>query len=199
MRVHRVIRQSSAGSDASGALSVPSELLEESRRRVGIAAIAFAFLWLFAILLNDVLRPLLGKNAGVAIAGWNAVGNVAAMSGVILSLATALLATRATISTRAVLHAGVAFQIVCAALVATVRLGMPYDVSAGRHAISWICLVILAYPMIAPMSPHKTLVAGLACAAIDSARHRSTEVLIRWPGSSRRATSAHSWPSCRRA
>ena len=44
MPVHRVIRQSSAGSDASGALSVPSELLEESRRRVGIAAIAFAFL-----------------------------------------------------------------------------------------------------------------------------------------------------------
>ena len=118
--------------------------------------------------MNDVLRPLLGKNAGVAIAGWNAVGNVAAMSGVILSLATALLATRATISTRAVLHAGVAFQIVCAALVATVQLGMPYDVSAGRHAISWICLVILAYPMIAPMSPHKTLLAGLACAAIDS-------------------------------
>ena len=163
--IHPATRDDSLGLGSSGPVSLPSELLEESRNRVGTAAIAFALLWLVGLVINVVIWPFIGDAEHAAEMRWNGVLNITGMVGVIFSLAIALLARHRTLSTRAVLRAGIGFQIGCAALVALAT----YDTAGVRtHSISWVCLVILAYPMIAPMSAGRTLAVGLACAAIDT-------------------------------
>ena len=165
-RVIRAADVPTAPSGGSGALSLPSEVLDESRRRVSIAASAFVALWSIAIVLNDAVRPLVGTGASEIDLGWNGIGRVAALGGLLVSVATAILARQAWISTRAVVDIGAAFQVLCAALIATI--GASHEMIGRPQGMSWICLVILAYPMIAPMPPRRTLVTGLFCAAIDS-------------------------------
>ena len=150
---------------ASGVTTLPGELIEASRQRVGTAAIAFAFVWLIGLVLNLVLWPLLGDPAHAGELPWNAGVNLAGILGVVCSLSIAFISRQRRLSTRVVLNAGTAFQVVCAALIAVATRDR---VDQRTHAVSWVCIIILSYPMIAPMSAAKTLAAGLACALIDT-------------------------------
>ena len=169
MLEHRIIHPAAKNTvqdlGSGGPVTLPSELVEDSRRRVGTAAIAFALMWLVGLVMNLVIWPLIRDPAHASEMAWNGVVNVAGSLGLLFSVAIALVARHRTLSTRTVLRAGIAFQIGCAALVALAT----HDRAGERTlSVSWVCLIILAYPMIAPMSAWKTLAAGLTCAAIDT-------------------------------
>ncbi|HEX6405671.1 MAG TPA: hypothetical protein VFZ90_00655, partial [Gemmatimonadales bacterium] len=73
--------------------SLPSELLGQTCRRVGIVSIVFASLWIITLFLNNVVAGWLGQMAFMQ-ALWPFPGNLVSTIGVASSLAMTWLAHR---------------------------------------------------------------------------------------------------------
>jgi serine/threonine-protein kinase len=142
--------------------SMPGDLLESARIRVRTACIVVGALWFFVLLMNRVVYPLLGRPVLSNGMTWAPEQTVLIVVGFILSVACAWWVNRMHDNPVMAIDVGLAFEVVTALLVAFVTEWIP---RSNTNAVSWLCVVILLYPAIAPASPGKTLAAALASAS----------------------------------
>ncbi len=142
--------------------SLPSDLVAASGRRVRIAALAFAGVWLVILILaNPLSRLLTGER--VLEGAWPMPGNVIAGTGLLLSLALAWHASRASAG-GGILWLGMAHQVVTAAMLAVLNNWAP---SYQGYSISTLVLILPIYPAIAPIPLRWLVMAGFLSASMD--------------------------------
>ena len=146
----------------SGFRSMPPDLLAQSCKRVVIAAMVFALMWLVTILLPllDLIDDPTFPTPGYAVAG----------SGLAISIAMTLTAGRLHDRPELLLNVGLGFEVVTAFLVGVLRfwvLPAGAEPTVATAGVSWIVVVILVYPSIAPNTPTKILIASVLAASMD--------------------------------
>jgi len=179
--VRRVIARASEPSpevtqSAAGA-GLPPDLLTQSCRRVGTAALVFAGLWAAVLLINTVgYRLFMDQLPEYARRMWPVPGAIFMGAGVVLSVGMLLVTRRLSDRPLLLLDAGLVFLVLTAAIIGLLNHWMPSPGGSpvgGRamatvaSRVSWICVVILIYPAIAPNTPTKILGAGLIAASMD--------------------------------
>jgi len=140
---------------------MPADLLESARIRVRTACLVIGGLWLYVLLMDKVVYPLFGKPALSNGYTWAPEQSVLIILGLILSIAAAWWVNRMRDNPTLAIDVGLAFEVVTALLVAFVTEWIP---RTDTNGVSWLCVLILLYPAIAPATPGKTLTAALASA-----------------------------------
>ncbi|HQR16866.1 MAG TPA: serine/threonine-protein kinase [Gemmatimonadales bacterium] len=146
---------------ASGA-SLPGDLLEDSRKRIGIAASAIAIIWLVILVLIELAGRFYASSLPNIASIWPEPGRHFTIAGLVSATALAIVARRVGPKSHwlrdlaALLVVGTALML--ALLEAWVPIAQP-----GR--LSWVCLIILLYPLIVTDSPRRTLYVSLAAAS----------------------------------
>jgi eukaryotic-like serine/threonine-protein kinase len=142
--------------------SLPSDVIGQTCRRVGIVGLVFASLWAFTLFMNNVVATWLGEMAFMP-AVWPFPGNLVGVIGVASSLAMTWVAHR--LSGRSVLlDIGSGYLVLQCMLVSILSQWAPVPISPR---VSWVCIPILFYPAIVPNSPRKTLVTSLLAASTE--------------------------------
>lgn len=144
--------------------SMPSDLLESARVRVRTACIVIAALWLYVLIMNQVVYPLLGRPALANGQTWSTPQTVMIAIGFAFSVLAAWYVNRLRSNPGLAIDLGLVFMVITALLVAFVTEWIP---RRDTNGISWICLLILLYPAIAPASTGKIFAASLAAATMD--------------------------------
>lgn len=142
--------------------SMPGDLLESARIRVRTACLVVAGLWFYVFLMDRVVYALLGRPALSNGATWAPQQSALIIVGLAFSLATAWWVNRMRDKPGMAIDVGLAFEVVTALLVSLVTEWVP---RTETTSVSWLCVVILLYPAIAPASTAKTLAAALASAS----------------------------------
>jgi len=151
---------SGVAASAGRGKALPRDLLNQSCKRVAIASLVIASLWLLALIINNLF---LGTMPEDVLRTWPWPGNAIAGVGVLLSVAMVVVAGR--LSGRPVLlDLGLGYLIATAFLIGLLNFWHP---APHRMGVSWACIVILIYPAIAPNTPKKILVASLIAASMD--------------------------------
>lgn len=142
--------------------SLPTDFLQSAARNVRIASLAIGSLWVIGLTVNDVVWPLwFGHTSNPHAPSWPYPGRIAVAIGISVALAVYFLSER--VSRQRVIDLGLAFEVVTALLLGVIETWRP---TGHILAVSPICIIILAYPAIAPATPGKTLAAGLAAASM---------------------------------
>ena len=148
---------------------MPADVLEQSCKRVCVAALVFASIWALSLLMNTLVRPWLHWMPMMDRLGPNAIwpmpGNLVHGLGIAISLALVWAASRLSKKPERLLQLGLVYEIATAGLVAFLFHWIPVDLASLR--ISWICLIVVAYPAIVPSTPLTTLVVALIAASMD--------------------------------
>jgi hypothetical protein len=146
--------------------TLPPDVLQQSCRRIGIMSIIFAGMWAVPIFLNNFVHEWvhhmrLEEMHGV---GWPMPGNLIAGIGIALSIGMVVLASRLHDRPTRLLRYGLVYQFLMAALVSLVMHLYPIP---RRDGISWLGLIIVAYPAIVPSTPRTTFLVSLLIATLD--------------------------------
>jgi serine/threonine-protein kinase len=154
-------------SDAPAAgtlISLPADVLEQSCKRVAALGVVLAVLWAFALFKGNVVTPAFTEDMPIHGHAFPWPGNLIAIVGLGMSLGLVVLAGRLHHRPNFLLDLSLGFYVATALLIGILNQWQP-ELHPGH--ISWICVVILAYPAIAPNTPGKILVAGLIAASMD--------------------------------
>src|SRR6266850_4442426 len=146
--------------------SLPPELLQQSCKRVAVMSLFFASLWAIALVMNNIVAPLLGHNHMLMKThkAWPFPGNLISWIGLTISLTTFFLVGRLKSRPQVLLNVSHVSMILVAGLVSLLMNWSP-DIGAWR--VSWLCLIIVAYPSIVPTPPLKTLTISMIVASMD--------------------------------
>ncbi|MCL7961375.1 MAG: serine/threonine protein kinase [marine benthic group bacterium] len=147
--------------------ALPAEILEQTCKRVGIASFAFAGIWAWVLLMNTVVWRLVEPDGGALLGQMSGRANLVAVVGIGLSLAMVFVAGALHHRPSLLIDIGLGFEVTNALLIAVFNwLIIPPEwyPSAG---VSFICVVILFYPTIAPAGPYRTLAAAFLAASLD--------------------------------
>ena len=142
--------------------SLPHDVLGQTCRRVGIVSLVFASLWVFTLVMNNLVAHWLGE-MGFMRELWPYPGNVVASIGVATSLCMTALAHRLS-GKSVLLDLGSGYLVLQCLLVAILSQWAPVPISPR---VSWVCIPILFYPAIVPNSPRKTLLTSLLAASTE--------------------------------
>jgi serine/threonine-protein kinase len=161
-------------------MSLPTEVLEQSCRRVGFASLAFASLWAFGLFLANTATRFIDTPMLVANRPWPMPGSAIAATGIVLSVAMMFVAARLHNRPNLLLDLGLGFEVVTAFLIGLLQM---WYGSVEANGLSWIAIVILVYPSIAPNRPGKILFASLLAASMDPlglaiAKLRGVEITV---------------------
>jgi serine/threonine-protein kinase len=149
---------------AGGSLGfMPSDLLEQTCKRVGVAALVFAAIWAWVLLMSNLAWRLFGTTPP-HIAQWNEFGNPISIIGLVLSLGMVFVAGRLHEKPEQLLDVSLGFEVVTATLVGALNWWIAMPAGMG---VSWICVIIVLYPAIVPSTTGKILVTSLVAASMD--------------------------------
>ena len=143
---------------------LPDDLLREATHRLGLLAAVWAGLFVIGIVMNDVVAPLLDVPMQDLIP-WGRPADVVAVLSIAASLWLWRYTRRLTCNPRRALDLALVYEVLLALGVGVVNQWEPHRVLAGR--LSWICVLVLLFPMIVPNTPRKTLIASLIAASMD--------------------------------
>jgi serine/threonine-protein kinase len=142
--------------------SLPTDLVQRAARNVRIASLVILSFWLLGFFINEIVFPLWFREPGAAFPFPLWQGRIIGLAGVSLSLGLFLLAR--AVDERRLLDLGLAFQVATCALLGLLSFWKPEGVML--HG-SWIAIIVLVYPSIAPNTLRKTLLAGIASASMS--------------------------------
>src|SRR5918999_1501382 len=142
--------------------SLPTDVICQTCRRVGIVSIVFASLWAFTLLMNNLVASWLGEMAFLRKL-WPYPGNLVATIGVVSSLTMTGLAHRLS-GKSILLDVGSGYLVLQCLLVSILGQWAPVPISPR---VSWVCIPILFYPAIVPNTPRKTLMTSLLAASTE--------------------------------
>jgi serine/threonine-protein kinase len=127
----------------------------------------FAVLWAFELLMINVVFRLVGgveQHLGHFSNVWPMPGNLIAVIGLVISVGMVFVAGFLRDRPLLLLDLGLVFEVATAFLAGLLNQWQPLPMPGS---ISWICVIILLYPMIAPTTPGKTFIAAFAAASMD--------------------------------
>jgi hypothetical protein len=152
----------SSASDTGRTSRLPTELLSEQAQRLVVFSTVALVLWSFALLLDSFLMP------------WFAAGWVRNWRAIILQLfgagGSAVMCwylRRASTSFEEKSNAGIAMMLMQGAGIAGFNAWAVPPAGTDIMRISWICLLILIFAMIAPSTPRRMFIASLVVASFD--------------------------------
>jgi serine/threonine-protein kinase len=147
----------------------PSTLTEEGiaavSGRVRLAALISGALWTLVLAGNYALAPLFRKIGFAGTAGWPDPNAIYAGIGAAGSFAFAWAITRVRARPSRVIDLGLGLEVFTALLIALIGF---YLIIPNATRISWVVVLILVYPAIAPAPPRRMLIAGLLAATMDA-------------------------------
>lgn len=147
--------------------ALPYEILEQTCKRVGIAAMVFAGVWAWVLLMNTVVWRITGPTQFHVSSAVLSPSNLIAATGIALSVVMVFIAGALHHRPNLLIDVGLVYEVLNALLIALINwLIIPPDwyPAAG---ISFICIIILVYPTIAPAGPYRTLAAAFLAASMD--------------------------------
>ena len=142
---------------------MPSDLLAQTCRRVGVAALVFAAIWAWVLVMNNIVWRLFGTVPD-HVGEWGQFSNPIAIVGLVISLGMVFVAGRLHHEPQRLLDVGLGFEVATAALVGAVNWWIAVPNGMG---VSWICVIIIFYPAIVPASVGKVLVTSVIAASMD--------------------------------
>jgi serine/threonine-protein kinase len=151
-------------STSSSPGSLPGDLLADSCRRVGVAALVFVFLWAVALLINNVVVRWGAMGPPVGAEAFPMPGNLIAGAGLATGIGMLFVARQLHERPLLLLDVGLGFVVLQSFLAALLQWWVPPPHVSG---ISWLVLIILVYPSIAPHTPRRILAASLLAASMD--------------------------------
>jgi serine/threonine-protein kinase len=143
---------------------MPGDLLESARLRVRTACLVVAGIWFYVLVMNQIVYPLLGMPVLSNGRYWDHRQSVLIAIGFVFALASAWFINRLRNRPALAVDLGLVFEFITAIIVALVTEWVPRNDTNG---VSWLCVLILLYPAIAPATVGKTLVTALAVASTD--------------------------------
>ena len=152
------------GGRSSGAgVSLPSEVLAQTCRRIYSVAIAFALLWSIPLLLFLLIAPHVDNLPMLAAQLWPMPGAAIAGTGLACSLLMLVISPRFSRHPEVQLFLGSAFLVLTAFLFGLLEYWVP---DFTRPQPAFIGIAILAYSSIVPNEPGRTLAVGLLAATM---------------------------------
>ena len=149
----------SGGSKSGG--SLPSDLMVQTCRRVGIVSVVFASIWAFMTVMNNfVIRLISDRMDSLYPYPGNAIG----VAGVASSVVMVYLARKIGHKPQRLIDIGAGYLVVQSLLISLLTHWMPIPLVPR---VSWVCVAILIYPAIVPNTPRKTLVVSLLAASTE--------------------------------
>ena len=143
---------------------LPDDLLREATQRLGILAVVWAGLFVIGLALNHLVAPLLHMNMQELIP-WGRAADTVSVISIAVSLWLWRYTRRFTCNPRWALDVALGYEVLLAFGIGIVNQWDPQRLLAGR--LSWLCVLILIFPMIVPNTPRKTLIASLIAATMD--------------------------------
>ena len=143
---------------------LPDDLLREATVRLGILARVWAGLYVIGIAMNDLVAPLLHLPMHDLIP-WGRPADVVGVLSIALSVWLWRYTRRLSCRPRLALDLALGYEVLLALGIGIVNQWEPHRLLAGR--LSWICVLVLLFPMIVPNTPRKTLIASLLAASMD--------------------------------
>ncbi len=145
---------------AAGA-SLPGDLLEDSRKRIGVAAMAIAAIWLVILVLIEIAGRFFSAGLPNITAVWPEPGRYFTLLGIVAALGVAVVAQRVGPRSHWLRDVAALLMVGTCLMLALLEAWVPIK-QPGR--LSWVCVIILLYPLIVTDSPRRTLVVALAAA-----------------------------------
>lgn len=144
---------------------MPADMLEQTCRRVGTVGFVFAAIWVMVLLMQNFVWRVFGEISHPVGGIWPMPGNLFAGFGVAMSLGLVLLARRLSHRPQRLISLGLVFEVATALLIALNNFwGLEWF---GGMGVSWVCIIIIAYPAIVPAEPRRVLLAALVAASMD--------------------------------
>jgi serine/threonine-protein kinase len=155
---------------AAGLSGLPSELLEEASRRLGWAALLYAAIYFFAFFGPQLTGSGLGLIDMRLFQGMALQTSVASFS-ILFALCVFAITRSQRIRPALLLDLGLVFEVVGAFGIAMAEFWSIFpewnvDVVSGYVGISWVCFWIVVFPILAPNTPGKVLLASLIAASM---------------------------------
>jgi serine/threonine-protein kinase len=147
--------------------SLPTEILEQTCRRVGLASVVFAGIWTWVLLMNTVVLKSLGAVRIDVDPSLIVMENVLTVVGITLSVLMVFVARALHHRPGLLIDIGLGYEVLNALLIAIFNWLIIPPEWYPRAGISFICVVILVYPSIAPAGPWRTLAAAFLAATMD--------------------------------
>jgi hypothetical protein len=169
----------------AGAEALPDDLAEEAAGRLRIVALVMAGLWGTGIAVNHLIKPYLDLRPE-QIVPWTPVSDLVGIGSIALSAAVYSIAPTAARDLKRLASIAIAYEVAVTFGIGVVNQWYPVAL-AGR--LSWICVVILLFPMLVPGSTRMVLVGSFLAASMDPVgilitRARGVEVpslsLVAW-------------------
>ena len=146
--------------------SLPPDLLEQVRARIGVLAliilIAFSF-DPFLYVLVWVLAKLLGYPAHFGNLGFRLVD----LCAVTASAGLLLIARNRKVPARRLHTLGLAYEVVICFVIALVTYWQYYNDKKVLPNLTWVPAVVILFPLVLPGPPRRMLVAAIAAAAMS--------------------------------
>jgi eukaryotic-like serine/threonine-protein kinase len=170
---------------ARGADALPDDLAAEAAGRLRIAALVMVVLWSIGVLVNHLVFPYLDLRPE-QIVPWTPVSDLVGLLSIAMSAAVYYVAPRAARDPERLAVLAIAYEVTLAFGIGVVNQWHPVAL-AGR--LSWICVVILLFPLLIHGSSRMVLIGSLLAASMDPvgiliARARGVEVpslaLVAW-------------------
>jgi serine/threonine-protein kinase len=139
---------------------MPPDLLREAGRRLELFSLAVAAGFTVALAVNPILR----------VAGWGALPRprthaVVSLVMIVVSLAVAWTARRGRLTPVRLLDLGLVYEVIVVLGIAIGDNLTPLSAERPLETISWLCVVIVMFPLVVPATPGKVIVASLAAAS----------------------------------
>lgn len=165
----------SGGSKSGG--SLPSDLMVQTCRRVGIVSVVFASIWAFMTVMNNfVIRLISDRMDSLYPYPGNAIG----VAGVASSVVMVFLARKIGHKPQRLIDIGAGYLVLQCLLISLLTHWMPIPLVPR---VSWVTVAILIYPAIVPNTPRKTLVVSLLAASTEPLALLLSEFRgVRYPG-----------------
>src|SRR5262245_2014048 len=144
--------------------TLPTDLVERSGSQIRKAALAFAAIWAFVLI---IAWPVAYAFNGSILRerGFPSPGTEIAVIGLLISVAMAWYASRKHADREQTLTLALGHEVITAALVSWIAWWAPGD--TFRTSLSPICLFLPIYPALAPLAPRRVLTAGILAATTD--------------------------------
>jgi eukaryotic-like serine/threonine-protein kinase len=143
--------------------SLPSEVMGQTCRRVGIVGVVFTALWALNFIMNTYVAGWFGEMAFMRDL-WPFPGQIIAGIGVISSLLMTILARRLSPRPKLLVDVGSGYLVMQCLLISILSQWAPVPITPR---VSWVCIPILFYPAIVPNTPRKTLITSLLAASTE--------------------------------
>lgn len=140
---------------------LPDDLLEESRKRIGVAGLVISAIWFIIVLFMGIASRFFASSLPNVEATWPVPGRSFAITGIVAGLGLALVARRVGPRSHWLRDAAALLMVGTCLMLAVLESRVPVT-QPGR--LSWVNVIILLYPLIVTESPRRTLVVSLLAA-----------------------------------